>query len=72
MLEAHQIAKMTREEKLRTMEALWADLAAHEAEVETPSWHQKALQETERRLAAGSEEVLDWDGAKRELRQRSE
>ena len=70
MLSTAEIAQMTREEKLRTMEALWADLASQDSEIESPPWHQEALQDTEARLAAGAEDVLDWAEAKRELRER--
>ncbi len=46
MLDALQIAQMSREEKLRTMEALWADLSASDTDIESPPWHQRALKET--------------------------
>ncbi|MBL7647762.1 MAG: addiction module protein [Candidatus Hydrogenedentes bacterium] len=62
-----QIAQMSRAEKLQLMEALWVDLSRAGSEVESPDWHRPALEETESRLAAGEECVLDWDDAKREL-----
>ena len=68
----NQIAQMSREEKLQLMEALWVDLSRSGGEVESPDWHRPALEETESRLAAGHERVLDWDEAKRELRKRVE
>ena len=34
-----------------------------------PEWHLQILEDRERRLAAGQEEVLDWEEAKRRLRQ---
>ncbi len=61
---------MTRDEKLRVMEALWADLSENNADVESPAWHQQALKETENRLESGQEEVLDWADAKRVLQKR--
>ena len=62
--------KMTVPEKLRLMEALWADLSRHEAAVELPAWHAQALRETEHRVAEGKETAIDWETAKNELRQR--
>ena len=67
-----EIKRMTRAEKLQTMEAIWADLSASDAEVESPAWHADALRETEARMAAGQENVVDWKDAKRELRRRFE
>ena len=67
-----RIEKMSREEKLQAMEALWADLSKAEAEVESPAWHVNALKETAARVAAGQERIADWDVAKRELRKRFE
>jgi hypothetical protein len=68
----NQIAQMSLEEKLQLMEALWQDLSRSGGEVDSPDWHQPALEVTESRLAAGLERVLDWDEAKRELRRRVE
>jgi len=72
MVTASEIAQMSREEKLEVMEALWADLARDESEVESPAWHQDVLKETEARLAAGQERIADWETAKRDLRKRLE
>ena len=68
MLNARQIAQMSREEKLRALEAIWADLSKDDAQVESPAWHEEVLRETEARLAAGQEGIKDWQTAKRELR----
>jgi hypothetical protein len=67
-----QIAQMSREEKLRMLEAIWADLSKDEVDVESPPWHEAALKETEARVAAGKERIEDWQTAKRELRKRFE
>ena len=67
-----QIQQLSRQEKLRFMEALWEDLSKDDDSVKSPAWHQEALQETERRLRSGEEHVLDWHGAKRDLRKRFE
>ncbi len=56
---------------LRLMETLWGGLRRSGAEVESPAWHGSALAETERRLAEGREEVLDWNRTKDELRDRT-
>lgn len=72
MINATQISEMTRDEKLRVMEALWANLSEDDAILESPEWHQNALKETEARLESGAEQVLNWADAKRILQKRSE
>ena len=67
-----QIEQMTRAEKLQVMEAIWADLSANDADVESPAWHLDVLRETEARVAAGEEQIVDWETAKRDLRKRFE
>ncbi len=67
-----EIKNLSREEKLRMMDALWADLVSEEGLLESPEWHEKALQETEKRLCKGQEKILDWQTAKKELRKQFE
>ena len=67
-----QIDRMSRVEKLQTMEAIWEDLSNAVPEVESPAWHEDVLKETEARVAAGQERIADWEVAKRELRMRFE
>ncbi len=72
MITTLQIEKMSREEKLQVMEALWADLSKNDQDIESPAWHKDVLEETEARLASGQEKNLDWENAKQELRKRFE
>jgi hypothetical protein len=62
--------QMTTEEKLRAMEALWANLSRCEEDVPSPAWHEQVLKEREKALQSGQEQVIDWEAAKRELRDR--
>jgi len=72
MTAAIQIAQMSRNEKLQTMEAIWADLSRDDANIESPSWHGEVLKETEARIVSGKEKSIDWTLAKRNLRKRFE
>ena len=67
-----EISHLSREEKLRVMEAIWEDLATDDEMVESPTWHQQALQETESRLSSGQEKIINWQDTKKELRKRFE
>jgi hypothetical protein len=69
---ATAIDQMTWDEKLRTMEELWASLSREDSRLESPSWHEDALKETAARYKAGQEQPLEWAEAKRQLRKRSE
>jgi hypothetical protein len=65
-----EIEKMTLEEKLRAMEALWADLSRNEQDIQSPAWHQEVLEERDRRVQSGESKFQNWEDAKRELRDR--
>jgi hypothetical protein len=62
--------QMTTAEKLRAMEAIWADLTRNADSFDSPAWHADVLREREQRIAEGKETFIDWDEAKRQLRER--
>ena len=70
MSDTIEIANLSREEKLRIMEAIWEDLSQDSGQVESPDWHHEALEETSRRLEVGQEHLVDWQDAKKRLRKR--
>ena len=67
-----EISSLSREEKLRVMEDIWEDLSREEVEIESPDWHQNALQQAEIRMSSGQEKIVEWKVAKNELRKRFE
>ena len=67
-----EIQNLSKEEKLRVMEAIWEDLSKDDDQIESPDWHLQALQETDQRLRSGQENMIDWHDAKKELRKRFE
>jgi putative addiction module component (TIGR02574 family) len=62
------LEKMTREEKLRIMEELWADLSRNESQFESPAWHGEVLRERAEAVKSGKEKFIDWEEAKKQLR----
>jgi hypothetical protein len=66
------VRKLPRAEQLRLMETLWEELSRVDGELESPAWHGEELASTERRLAEGKEQILDWEAAKKELRKQFE
>ncbi len=66
-----QLKKMTKSEKLRVMEELWTDLTRDEAKFSSPTWHLKALEQTELEIQSGRVKFMDWDDAKKSLLRRA-
>lgn len=64
------LEKMSREEKLRIMEELWVDLSRDESQVESPAWHGDVLRERAEMVKSGKEVLMDWEDAKKKLRER--
>ena len=62
------LEKMTIAEKLRVMETLWSDLTRDEKQFESPEWHGKVLGERAARVKQGKESFMDWETAKRQIR----
>jgi hypothetical protein len=66
------VRQMPRSEKLKLMETLWEELSHPDSEFDSPAWHAEELAKTERRLAEGKEQVMDWEKAKKALRSKFE
>jgi hypothetical protein len=62
--------KMTIAEKLRAMEAIWADLSRDEAQVESPEWHRDVLKDRDAKAKSGREKFVSWETAKKQLRRK--
>jgi hypothetical protein len=62
------LEEMTTEEKLKAMEMLWDDLCRRAPDFSSPSWHEDVLKEREQRIRDGKERFVDWDQAKKDLR----
>ena len=62
------IDKMTSDERVKTMEYLWAAMTASAAP-EPPTWHGDILAERRRRVAAGEEKFIPLEETMRQLRE---
>ena len=65
------IDKMTIEEKLQAMEALWNDLCQHEAALPVHQWQKEILDERERLVERGEAQFSDWEEAKKRIPQKA-
>jgi putative addiction module component (TIGR02574 family) len=59
-------------EKLVLMERLWVDLSRRPADVPSPDWHGDVLAERLAAVRDGKTTFVDWDDAKKRLRDRLE
>jgi hypothetical protein len=63
------IREMTTPDKLRLMEALWRNLSTTAEEIVSPQWHGEVLAERDRLIESGEETFIDWETAKKQLRE---
>lgn len=63
--------QMSTEEKLRALEALWADLSQTAETRLAPQWHHDVLSARERKIDEGTSVFSDWADAKKRIRDRS-
>ena len=66
------IESMTVTEKLALMERLWSDLSRRPEDVPSPDWHGEVLAERIVAVREGRTKFVDWDAAKKRLRERLE
>jgi putative addiction module component (TIGR02574 family) len=64
------IDSLSLPEKLALMERLWADLSRRPADVPFPDWHGDVLAERLAAVRDGKTTFIDWDDAKKRLRDR--
>ncbi|MCB1129818.1 MAG: addiction module protein [Verrucomicrobiae bacterium] len=64
-----QLHQLPLREKILAMEAIWDDLSRDEANLEVPQWHKDLLDERERAIADGTARFVDWEDAKKRIRQ---
>jgi len=60
--------EMTIAEKLKTMEMLWDDICRCAPDFSSPFWHENILKEKEKWLRDGKDKFVDWDQAKKDIR----
>ena len=63
-----QLEQMTLEEKLHTMEILWDDLCRSSPDIASPTWHQDVLNDRETAMQNADDSFVDWDIAKKNIR----
>jgi len=62
------LEKMTTEEKIQAMESIWDDLCKSADSLSSPPWHEKILKEREENIARNNDRFIDWEDAKRNIK----
>jgi len=57
-MNASDIKKMSRIERLAAIEALWDSLLEEEAQIESPDWHRDVLEERKKKIEDGQAEFI--------------
>lgn len=68
MIALAEIRELPLHEKLRMMEALWDGISPQEAELEVPQWHKDLLDERGQLIKDGKATFIDWETAKRQIK----
>jgi hypothetical protein len=68
MFAVAELQQLPLHEKLLAMEALWEGIARAETELEVPEWHKTILDERQCLVAEGKAHFIDWETAKKQLR----
>jgi putative addiction module component (TIGR02574 family) len=63
--------RMTVDEKLKAVEALWDDLCRNEKEIPVTDWQRELLDERQRQIDAGEAKFSDWESAMKRIRERT-
>lgn len=67
-----QLDQMSTSEKMLAMEALWSDLCDNAEAQQLPSWHREILNSRKKAVEEGREKILDWQDAKRMIREQTQ
>ncbi len=63
------IKEMSTEEKMRVMELLWDDFCGRQPDFNSPDWHESVLNERDKSFKQGKDRLIDWEQAKKEIRE---
>ncbi|MDI1278463.1 addiction module protein [Methylobacter sp.] len=63
-----QIEKLSVTEKIQVMESLWDSLCSHADNINFPAWHSEVLQQREEMFNDGTDTFIDWNDAKKDIR----
>lgn len=69
MIARSDIRQMPLSDKLAMLEALWEEISSEPDQVEIPQWHKDILDERLMAAERGEVEPIDWEIAKKQVRE---
>lgn len=67
MIEAAEISKLSKSERLRVMDIIWESLANESEEPESPEWHGEVVAERMKKVESGEAKFLSLDEVRNRL-----
>lgn len=67
MIEAAEISKLSKAERLRVMDLIWESLVNESEEPESPDWHGEVVAERMEKVESGDAKFLSLDEVKDRL-----
>ncbi|MHB8092462.1 MAG: addiction module protein [Syntrophales bacterium] len=64
---ALSVEKMSIEEKIQAMEAIWDDLSEKAESRLSAPWHKEVLNYREKGIISGEDVFIDWNNAKKKI-----
>ncbi len=62
------LKQMSIEQKIQLIETIWDDLCKRTDNIPSPNWHKDILDEREQKLKIGEDEFINWNIAKKKIR----
>lgn len=59
---------MSTIEKLMAIEMIWDDICRNSSNFPSPDWHGTVLKKRDQDIASGEDRLIDWEVAKKQLR----
>ena len=59
---------MSLNEKFMAIEMIWDDICHNSADFPSPAWHETILKERDEKIASGEDKLIDWEVAKKQMR----
>ncbi len=68
MIATLPLHEMNLSEKFMLMEMIWDDITHNSADFTSPGWHADILKERDAKIASGEDKLIDWELAKKQMR----
>ena len=64
-----EVLRLPKLQKISMMEKIWEDLSKGPQGLDVPEWHEQDLEKTQQLTDTGEAKFLDWEEAKRQIRE---